>query len=86
MVAITTKYFGPTNTKGSRIKATANGNSITISFDYSLDSEARHAKAARALCDKMGWENKLIAGGLDAGNYVFVMLPKGMDTAEITTY
>jgi hypothetical protein len=86
MVAITTKYFGPTNFKGSRIKASANGNSVTIGFDYALGSEERHAKAARALCDKMGWKNKLIAGGLDAGNYVFVMVPKDCNVGDVTTY
>lgn len=67
MIAITTKYLGPTNVRGSRIKATGNRNSITISYDDSLNSEHAHAKAARALCDKMKWDGKLLGGGTEHG-------------------
>ena len=75
MIAILTKYIGPTNCRGSRIKAyTETGESVTIPFDYSLDGEARHRKAAQALMDKMGWPNELVSGGI-AGGYAFVMLP-----------
>ena len=76
MIAILTKYLGPTNSRGSRIKAyTSNeGQSITISYDYALDGEALHRKAAQALMDKMNWPNKLVAGGIEGG-YAFVMLP-----------
>ena len=76
MIAILTKYFGPTNCRGSRIKAyTSNkGQSVTIPYDYTLDGEALHRKAAQALMDKMGWPNELVGGGIESG-YAFVMLP-----------
>lgn len=76
MIAILTKYLGPTNCRGSRIKAyTSNkGQSVTISYDYALDGEALHRKAAQALMDKMGWKNELVSGGIERG-YAFVMLP-----------
>lgn len=84
MVAITTKYLGPTNTKGSRIKASAGrGREVTISYDHALGQEACHAKAARALMTKMGWPNKLVAGGLKNGGYVFVMIPLGAETVGL---
>jgi hypothetical protein len=62
MQAITTKYLGPTNHRGSRIKARCNAGSITIPFDYSLNTEGRHKKAAEALIKKLKWENVVILG------------------------
>lgn len=70
MIAIETKYIGPTNCRGSRIKASANGNHITIPYDYALSGAALHAEAAIALCKKMGWKGRLVSGGTDRG-YVF---------------
>jgi hypothetical protein len=74
MKAITTKFHGATNTKGSRITATdADGNRISVSFDHALDSEHNHDAAAIALCRKMGWTgHNLMRGGVKDGNvYVF---------------
>ena len=76
MIAIVTKYLGATETKGSRIKATANGNSITIGYPHELSGAAIFAKAAIALCEKMGWTGNLVSGGTNDG-YVFCF-----DTAE----
>ena len=36
MQAIQTKYIGPTNTKGARIKAFCAAGSITIPYNYEL--------------------------------------------------
>jgi hypothetical protein len=70
--AITTKYLGPTNKRGSRIKAiAANGDSIIIDKDNSLHSEDAHRKAAEALQKKLKWDFPLIQGGVKSG-YVFV--------------
>jgi hypothetical protein len=74
MKAISTKYIGPTNYKGSRIKAYAEGgNSITLSYDDALNSDKNHLAAAVALRDKMNWKGggKLLGGGTEKG-YVFV--------------
>lgn len=47
---ILTKYLGPTNTRGSRVKATTgSGASITIPWDHELDADQNHAAAAMAL-------------------------------------
>ena len=53
--AITTKYLSATNHRGERVKATAQAGSITVSWDYELNTEANHVRAAKALSDKMGW-------------------------------
>lgn len=72
MKAILTKYIGPSNTRGSRIKATdTDGNQITISYDHELNSDQAHLKAAIALCEKMEWSTDIIGGGLKDG-YAFV--------------
>ena len=50
MIAIHTKYMGPTNTRGACIKAyTGSGFSVTVPFDYSLDGVELHFKAVTAL-------------------------------------
>lgn len=69
--AITTKYLGPTNFRGSRIKAMAEAGSITVSYDDSLNTQDAHAKAAQALARKFGWTGEYYQGGLSDG-YCFV--------------
>jgi hypothetical protein len=71
MVAIETRYHGPTDYRGARITATANGNRVTVSYPYELSGEDCHRVAAEALCAKMKWPWKLIGGGTNKG-YVFV--------------
>lgn len=72
--AITTKYVGPTNTKGGRIIAsTESGIRHTISYPHELTEEAGHRKAAQELSDKLNWSGKLVAGGMRKG-YCFVRL------------
>lgn len=74
--SITTKYFGPTSHRGSKVKATSSsGLSRTIEWDYALDSDGNHKAGAVALCKQLGWTGKLAIGGASkgAGNvYVFV--------------
>lgn len=75
MIAIMTKYIGPTNYRGSRIKAyTCNGHTLTISYDYGLSDEERHKQAAEQLRDKQNWKGELIGGGTKDG-YAFVFKP-----------
>ena len=72
--AITTKYVGPTNTKGGRIIArTESGIRHTIGYPHELSSEQGHRKAAEELATKLGWQGRLIAGGLRTG-YCFVLV------------
>ena len=81
MKAITTKYHGPTNTRGSRISAKAEGgNRISISYPHELSGEDVYRAAAEALCKKMNWPGSLIGGGTEDG-YVFVFGP-GFDSCS----
>ena len=71
--AIETRYLGPTNTKGSRIKATAWAGSITIGYNHALDTQDNHRAAADALIAKMGWNGTFAQGGNIKGDgYYFV--------------
>lgn len=60
MVSITTKYIGPTNTKGSRIRATRADHStgdvtVTVPYDHALGIDDNHRFAAETLATKLGW-------------------------------
>jgi hypothetical protein len=54
---ITTRYAGPTNTRGSRIIATAYGKRFTVSWDYAQDVQANHESAAEYAASRM-WSGK----------------------------
>lgn len=46
--AIVTKFIGPTNSRGSRVKATTpGGHSITLNWDHALNSGENHNRAAK---------------------------------------
>ena len=74
MKAIETKFIGPSNVRGSRYKAfDLDNNSVTLSADYALNSDANHRKAAYALRDKMGWKGEMIGGTTKRGMcWIFV--------------
>lgn len=55
MQAIITRYLGATNTRGSRIKASARAGSITLGWDDSMSPEANHKRAALALASRFKW-------------------------------
>jgi hypothetical protein len=75
MQAIETKYFGPTNVKGSRIKAECAAGSVTIGYDHAINLEENHIAAARHLIAKLGWDAlDLATGCLKSGNYCHVLI------------
>ena len=77
MKAITTRFHGPTNFKGSRYSATdGDGNRVIVETDFALNSDKNHRRAAELLCAKMGWSGAetLIEGWTKTG-YVYVFNP-----------
>lgn len=72
MKAIETKYFGPGNVRGARIKATDGDNTVWISYPHELSPEDGHRLAAETLCAKLGWNYELLQGATKRG-YVFVL-------------
>lgn len=75
--AIITKYMGPTNFRGSRVKATAEAGSITIDWNDALNVGGNHLEAAKALQAKFGWTDDLTGGSYKKG-YVFVQIERGV--------
>jgi len=72
MKAITTRYKGPTDTRGSRIVASEpDGRRLTIPYPSNLSAEDAHRLAAEALRDRLEWKGELAQGWIGAG-YVFV--------------
>ena len=83
MKAIKTKYISATNLTGSRVSATTeNGGRVIVGWNYALNSDANHERAARKLCEKMGdgWSGQLAMGGLPDGSVAHVFV------SDYTTY
>lgn len=80
--AITTKFLGPTNHRGSRVKARAQVGSITIPWDYALSVDDNHKAAALALALKWEWSGQWIGGSTYTNEgHTFVRFVCPSDTA-----
>lgn len=78
--AITTKFIGPTNSKGSRIKATCQAGSITVPYTYETSIDGQHHKAALALAEKLGWTGQWAGGSNPNGTgNVYVLVGEFFD-------
>ncbi|MBR52153.1 hypothetical protein CMK19_00110 [Candidatus Poribacteria bacterium] len=78
---IVTKYLGPTDYRGSRIKATHTRDSETkwsktVGYDSALDSDKNHERAAQALIDSWPFNEHfkfvLKGRGHDHNHYYFI--------------
>ena len=78
MLAIETKYHGPTDFRGSRVSVKAEGcPRVTIEWDDALDAVANHDHAAIEFCHRRGWTGKLARGASVSGRgYTYVRLPR----------
>lgn len=77
MQTILTKYFGPTDHRGTRIRAKASYAKTTYwhDWDYSKNAEENYREAARQLLIKLNWESvagSWVMGSLTGGDYIFV--------------
>jgi hypothetical protein len=66
--AIVTKYLGPTNHRGGRVKATADYGSAIVEWNHELNSFENHQAAVEAFCNKFGFPTYgYVAGSFDKG-------------------
>ena len=74
MQAIITKYYGPTNSRGSRIVAKCESGLVSIPYPHELSGMACHKKAAMELSSKLGLSDcgELLGGYVEPGVYCFV--------------
>lgn len=82
--AISTKYHGPTNSRGGRVKATARKREVysdhaspemalTDYWNHAEGIEANHSRVAKLLAAKLGWSGLWIGGGSpENSGYVYV--------------
>lgn len=80
MQAIITKYLPPTQSRGSRIKASCQSGSITVPYDDGGHNNP-HLIACNALRAKLGWgedtHGRMVEGGLpDGSGSCFVFAPR----------
>ena len=68
---ITTKFIGPTNYRGARIKASCQAGSITIAYPYDESISDSHWMAAQELIKKLGlnWGTEFTVGSDNTGYY-----------------
>ena len=87
MQAICTKFIGPSNTRGARIKAYCeSGLSATVPYDHSKSSQDAHFAAVIAFCAKYpnwGFAGEYRAGAIKGG-YAWVSCAcYGTETASM---
>ena len=85
MQAIATKYIGPTNYRGSRIKAYSEAfpRGLTLSWDHALGVEENHDTAARAFIKAKNWEGVWVRGGsADSKGNVYVCVARRTANVE----
>jgi len=78
--AITTRYFGPANLRGSRILASNGDLRVYHEVDNTKTLLENHAAAAVKLCQKYNWVGTLAMGQLLHIGYVWVWLEFGKDS------
>lgn len=77
MQAITTKYLGPSNSRGARVKARAERGAVTIPWNHAVNVAENHRLAAIAALLKWEWSGRWIGGALpDSTGYAFTCDPK----------
>ena len=80
MQAILCKYQGPTNNRGSRIRAHCDAGTISVGYDAALSLEQNYDVVAMRLARELGWistpdnlyANRWHKGNID-GHMVYVM-------------
>ena len=81
---ISTKFLGPTNTKGSRITARYSRDAsetmrVTLNWEHGIDAEQNHMRAAQELLNKFnserrGWYASMEMNPADAGTFEIVAM------------
>ena len=86
MLVIKTKYLGPTDHKGSRIKATSDLGSITIPYRGDCEAREAHRRAVIALCTKV-WGQlssiKTLAGNWLGNDMYWLTAPVAPELCEL---
>jgi hypothetical protein len=74
MKAIQTKFIGPSETRGARVKAWFKGNAATVSWDYGSEIVDNHAAAVLELVASLKWSGRLVGGTLPDESMAWVFV------------
>jgi hypothetical protein len=72
--AISTKYIGPTNHRGARVKAFCEAGSIIVPWAHGLTVIENHRAAAVKLATNFKWSTDFAVGSTSGWGYCFVRL------------
>lgn len=78
MKAIQTKFIGPSETRGARVKAWIKGYAATVSWDHGLEVVDNHGAAARKLAELLRWSGRLVGGTLPDESMAWVFVDGGV--------
>lgn len=91
MIAIQTKFHGPTNYKGARLSAepmtwsAGRKPRVTVNYDYAVSADTNHDNAARALISKLGWYGTWNSGSGPRG-YVYTRQLQGQSLLFVVSH
>ena len=72
--AITTRYSGPTNTRGARVLVRADAGRMFVPWDHAMNPADNYHAAAKAYALRKGWRGTWSGGVLPgAAGYAFVV-------------
>jgi hypothetical protein len=77
-ITVRTRYYGPTDFKGSCIRARMSGKQLTIPYDHGVNDP--HLKAAQALADKIHGTASLVRTEITETGYVYTVFPNDLGT------
>lgn len=89
--AIFTKYLGPTDRKGSRVKAwtipgeRGKSRSVTLGWDDAIGASENHEAAAVALARKLEWSGEMIAADSGDTGWIFCFARRTWPTGGFST-
>lgn len=60
--AITARYAGPTNHRGTRVLVRASAGRMSVPWDHSLEQDENYARAIRLFAERWGWDGTWVLG------------------------
>lgn len=85
MQAIQTKFLGPTDHRGARVKAWCDAGSLTLAWNDALDTYDNHKAACRALATRLEWWGDWVSGSARRASfgYVFCRFTPGTNVVDV---
>lgn len=85
MQALSTRYLGPTDHRGARVKVSAERGSVVVPWDDALDTAANHCRAALRALERWEWSGRWVGGSSTSNprGFIFVCVPGTRGAASV---